>query len=153
MAQSLLSGAVDASAAQSKPEDTIRQLREELALERAKRQVLEEGLGSLRSVLTPLYRGLAAVFGELDVLPGAQADVSLSGPNDRTSAVWDSWKSKLGGYSAKAIDALLLHGSMTQAQLRIHVGCATSSVPNIVMALNKAGLIEKDGKKVRLKQL
>jgi DNA-binding MarR family transcriptional regulator len=69
------------------------------------------------------------------------------------SAVWESWKQKLGPMPAKAIDALLMHGALTQTQLRIHVGCAAGSISDLVYRLNKAGIINKNGGKISLKEL
>jgi DNA-binding Lrp family transcriptional regulator len=54
---------------------------------------------------------------------------------------------------AKAIDALLMHGALTQTQLRIHVGCAAGSISDLVYRLNKAGIINKNGGKISLKEL
>jgi transcription initiation factor IIE alpha subunit len=67
--------------------------------------------------------------------------------------VWDSWKGKMSGSAAKAIDALLLHGEMTAEQLRIHLGCATRTCYNIIGELNKAKLINKNGGRISLKEL
>jgi hypothetical protein len=126
----------------------LRELEQQLREERKKTHALEVGVAQLRQVLEPLFRGLQMVFGEIDSM------VSQSQPQPRkTSAAWDSWKQKLGGQTAKAIDALLLHGSLTQTQLRIHIGCARGSVPGIVYQLNKAGLINKDGNQISLKDI
>jgi hypothetical protein len=129
----------------------VRQLEETLEDERMKATSVVSGVRELRTVLAPLHNALKRVFGEMDILPIDHAPLPSFFP--QKSVVWESWKQKLGGYTAKAIDALLLHGALTRTQLRIHVGCATSSVPSIVSALNKAGLINKDGKKISLKEL
>lgn len=108
-------------------------------------------LGALRRQLGPLYSALQMVFGELD-----SAGVSDAGPsapsNDRTKAVWDSWKGKMGA-AAKVIDALLLHGEMNTQQLAIACGVDRTTIPAYVMKLNKAGLINKNGGRFSLKQL
>lgn len=100
----------------------------------------------------PLYRGLQEVFGELDVSGITDTEPGHSSANH---AVWDQWKVKLGANSllAKAIDSLLLHKELNRTQLRIQLGCATGSVTNVIVALNKAGLINKNGGKISLKQL
>jgi hypothetical protein len=118
-----------------------------------------EGSRDLRRVLLPLYTALQKVFGEIDVMSVPEAAVGGGEPaaqwlDPRKRQVWEAWKTKLPGIPAKMIDALLVHGSLNQTQLRIHAQCARSSVPNAVMALNRAGLINKSGDgKISLKEL
>ena len=120
----------------------------DLRNERTKNAVVDEGLMELRAILSPLYQGIGKVLGEIRVT-GAASDAVAP----RTSAVWDSWKEKLSGSAAKAIDTLLLHGEMTAEQLRIHLGCATRTCYNIIGELNKAKLVNKNGGKISLKEL
>ena len=131
--------------------DAVRErdeLRQEIRDERQKNAAIERGVQELRAVLSPLYSGLRHIFGEIEAM-GATS-VSLE---PQKKAVWEDWKQKLGGLPAKAIEALLIHGEMNRAQLRIQVGCATRSVTDIVYKLNQAGLINKNGGKISLKQL
>ncbi|HET6220157.1 MAG TPA: hypothetical protein VFE27_24225 [Acidobacteriaceae bacterium] len=131
--------------------EQLRDLEKQLRDERKKTHALEVGVAQLRQVLEPLFRGLQMVFGEIDAL---DIEARQSHPQaQKSSAAWESWKQRLGGQTAKAIDALLLHGSLTQTQLRIHIGCARGSVPGIVYQLNKAGLINKDGNQISLKDI
>lgn len=127
--------------------EQLRAAREELAIERSRESGVEEGVAQLRQALAPLKEGLDRIFGILPVSTG----LAMAVP--KNSAAWESWKQRLGGQPAKAIDALLVHGALTQTQLRIHVGCAQGSVPGIVYALNKAGVINKNGGKISLKEL
>jgi DNA-binding MarR family transcriptional regulator len=91
------------------------------------------------------------VFGHLDdMLPSSTSAPTVS---DNKREVWESWKQKLGGLTAKAIDVLMLHGPMNQAQLRIQLACAQRSVTNVIAALNKAALINKVDGKISLKEL
>jgi hypothetical protein len=129
----------------------IADLEDELRLERMKTAQFEKGLHQLRTVLNPLYTALGHVYGEIDSLGVNPSPANA--PDGRIAAVWDNWKRKLGGHTAKAIDALLLHGAMNQTQLRIQLGCATGTVTNVVSALNKAGLINKADGKISLKNL
>lgn len=129
----------------------IAELREELRQERGKANQVESGAAALRVFLRPLHSALLQVFGEMDNM-GVSAS-SSSVPDSRVAAIWADWKQKFPGHPSKAIDALLLHGSMTQGQLRIAVGCATGTISNVVSILNKAGLINKNGGKISLKEL
>lgn len=129
-------------------EASLRQANTELARVRRESQT---ALAALRKQLTPLYRALQSVFGELDA---AQVDASESlAMSARTSAAMQQWKEKLGKGPAKAIDALLLHGSMTRKQLAIATGYTPQNITNIIVALNKASLITKDGDRVTLRSL
>lgn len=122
---------------------------EALRQERAKSHAIEHGVGELRTALNPLYQALQHVFGEIETMGVTET----MGSDPRKKAIWDSWKQKLPSGEGRAIDALLLHGSMTTAQLRIHVGCASRTAQNIVVALKSKGLIVKDGGQIKLKQL
>lgn len=134
-------------------QDEIRRLENCLRIEQSRNSQLGVGVQELRTILNPLYLALQAVFGELDPLT-TSSSVSSSGMlSPQAKAAWDNWKSKLGGLPSRFIDALMLHGPMTQTQLRIAVGCAARSVTNVVYTLNKAGLINKSGGKISLKEL
>ena len=134
--------------------DEIRQLRRELS--EARREVARardesnRAMSALRKQLNPLYRALQAVFGELDA---AHVDDAAPATNARTSAVWESWKARLPGRPAQAIDALLLHGPMNSTQIGIAIGMHRNNVPVVMHKLNKAGLIDKQGNKYALKTL
>ncbi len=135
--------------------EEIRDLREQLRdaqreVAMAKREAAR-ALGNLRKQLNPLYQALQMVFGELD---SVDENEPLTAPvNPRTSAVWESWKSKLPGRTAQIIDALLLHGEMNSTQLAIAIGIHRNNVPQLIFKLNKAGLIDKNGNKYSLKKL
>lgn len=118
-------------------------------VQRERRQTAT-AVGSLRRQLTPLYRALQGLFGELDQLSEGDAP---SAPTDaRVAAVWASWKSKMGTASV-VIDALLLHGEMNTQQLAIACGKDRTTIPAYIMKLNKAGLINKNGNRFSLKPL
>jgi len=130
----------------------ITELEQELANERAENIHRERSVEELRTALTPLYRGLQGVFGHIETI-GRSGGGGAAPVPDSTRQVWESWKQKLGGLTAQAIDVLLLHGAMNQTQLRLQLRCASRSVTNIVGALNKAGLINKVDGKIALKEL
>lgn len=130
----------------------LREAREELAQERAKGGQVERGALALRTVLTPLYGALQHIFGETDAM-------GLSGPpadthSPQKSAVWEDWKSRLGGMAAKAIDALLLHRELNTDQLMIHLRTSRrQTAHDTVFKLNQAGIINKRDGKISLKEL
>jgi hypothetical protein len=127
----------------------LAEVEEELTRERNKNRTIEAGAEKLRNILDPLVNALAAIYGRMEAI-----GIDGSAPaNDSKREVWESWKQKLGGLTAKAIDVLMLHGPMNQTQLRIQLACASRSVTNIVGALNKAGLINKVDGKIALKEL
>lgn len=129
----------------------------ELRAERRKNTSMQTGVVKLRTILSPLYQALGMVFGEVEMMGvsgSAESSAQSESTSDpRTKAVWDSWKAKLPSGEGKAIDALLLHGTMTTAQLRIHIGCASRTAQNIVVSLKSKGLIVRDGPQISLKEL
>jgi hypothetical protein len=139
-------------------EDEVRDLKNELKhalaeTAQAKRES-SRALAALRRQLSPLYRALQEVFGELDAAGIEDAGSSGSAAaNPRTSAVWESWKSRMPGGPAKIIDALLLHSEMNTQQLAIATGVHRNSIPAMIYKLNKAGLLNKNGGRFSLKAL
>ena len=130
----------------------------ELHKERQKTRQMERGLVELRRQLTPLYRALQSVFGELDATGVEVGNASASphdvaAPDARVKAVWDSWKSRLGDGCAKVIDALQLHGPMNTQQLAVVTGYHRTTIPTYIYKLNKAGLLNKTGGLFSLKQI
>ena len=136
--------------------EQLRQAQEALAIERSRNAQTDKGMKQLRSILAPLHGALGAVFGELDAM-GIGSDASQGNftpaPDARKAAIWESWKKKFPGTPARFIEALLLHGELTQTQLRIHAQCAQGSVAGVVSTLWKAGLISKNGGKISLKDV
>lgn len=136
-----------------------RDLRQQLLDARAdatrSRRDLVQAVAALRKQLTPLYRSLQGVFGDMEAFGDAEPMTSAGGPIDgRVAAVWASWKNKLGGTVAKGIDALLLHGELDTAQLAIAAGLDKRTVTNtVVYKLHGAGLINKNNGRFSLKQL
>lgn len=116
----------------------------------AARREAGHALGGIRKQLTPLYRALQAVFGELDA---AGVDEGGAAPDSRTDAIWQSWKSRLGPQCGKIIDALLLQPDMNTTQLAIAIGTNRNNIPSLIFKLNKAGLINKSGGRFSMKSL
>lgn len=131
----------------------IRELRIQLTREQERSSAVEEGASRLRGALSPLYVALQQVFGDLDAMGIEDSGGKQSAPTTAKSAVWESWKLKLGGKVAQAIDVLALHGEMNARQLRLHLQCGNDYVYQVVSKLNTNGLINKNGGKISLKQL
>jgi hypothetical protein len=137
----------------SDAETRIADLEAELVRERAKSRQVERGAQQLRSVLSPLYQALGAVFGEMDAA-GMDDSSPVPTPGKSPSPVWESWKSRLGGASSRIIDILLMHGELNQEQIRIHIGTnRKQTIYDAIAKLNKAGIINKRDGKVSLKEL
>lgn len=139
-------------------EAEVEALRSELsqakfAITQAQREATR-ALSALRRQLTPLYRALQGVFGELDAA-GVEATESheTTKPDSRTAAVWNAWKSRMPGQPAKIIDALLLHSDLNQQQISVATGIPKGTIPGLISKLNKAGLLNKNGGRLSLKQL
>ena len=138
--------------------DEIRLLRAEVARSQREaqdaRREASRALSALRRQLTPLYQALQAVFGELDAAGVEEGPLSslATSADPRVSAVWASWKSRLGA-AGKLIDALLLHGEMNTQQLAIATGLHRTTIPKHIYTLNRAGLLNKNGGRFSLKHL
>ena len=125
------------------------------------REDADRALANLRRQLSPLYRALQMVFGELDaagVTEPAAASIGAATPppagtDPRIAAIWDSWKARLGPGCARIIEALLLHPELNTTQLAIAGGMNRNTVPNLIYKLNQAGLINKTSGRFSLKAL
>lgn len=129
--------------------DLRRQLNDALNDVSQLRRENDRAVASLRKQLSPLYRALQGVFGDMEAFGGDDAPAASS----RTSAVWESWKARMPGRTAQVIDALLLHGSMNSTQIGIAIGIHRNNVPPLIHKLKTAGLIDKNGNQYALKQL
>ena len=161
MSMSILSPLPDPTKALRDLERENYRLREELSTkedelrrEKLKTVTMERGVARLREALTPVYSGLQMIFGEIEATGVHGESVSSSnGMDPRKAAVWEDWKRKMPGIPARFIEALMLHGELTQNQLRLHAKCAQGSVAGVVSQLWKAGLINKNGGRISLKEL
>jgi len=138
----------------------LRRERDDAQVEaRRAREDAARALTALRRQLQPLYRALQAVFGEIDAaglaesMPLDPGSASASASDPRVSAIWQSWKTRLGPQCGKVIDALLLQPGMNTTQLAIAVGTRRQNIPNLIFKLNQAGLIDKNGGRFSLKEL
>ena len=162
MSLSILSPLPDPTKRLRELETENRQLREqledkedELRRERRKTATMEQGISRLREALTPVYGGLQMIFGEIEAtgVTGAGGTGTVNSPDSRVTAVWESWKQRLGEGPSKVIDALLLHREMNTQQLAIATGYHRTSIPAFIHKLNKAGLLNKNSGRFSLKEL
>jgi phosphoribosylanthranilate isomerase len=151
------------------PDDAVRLRREIAGLEQELQKARDEAavakqsaadavhaIRALRQQLEPLYKSLKMVFGEISRVEAARVDgpqrtVDSRDPNKQ--AVWDAWKSRLGGNAAKLIDALLTHHSMTSTQLAIATGINPKNIAQVIYKVNKAQLLNKNGRDFSLKEI
>lgn len=133
-------------------EAKVARLDEALRLERIKTGQIEHGVRELRHLLSPLYKALQTVFGEMDEM-GVQGRASM--PDDRIRKAWAKWVEHFGSSSvvARFIEAFLEHGELDSDQLNILTKCGKSNVPTYIHRLKKADLIRKNGTKFSLKEL
>lgn len=151
----LLNGAVQAPDTRDQQirelKTRVIELEDELATERRRQARVLSAANEVKATLAPLYGGLKKLFGDFEDM-GASGDVAPQSSAPQKSVLWESWKDKLGGLPAKAIDVLLLHGEMSAAQLRIHLHCRLNSVYDAMSKMKKAGIISKNNGKYSLKQ-
>lgn len=128
-------------------------LDEALRQERNRVGAIEAGARDLRHTLTPLYRALQKVFGDLDEM-GVEAGYSASNAASPQSEAWELWKQKLPGFPSRMIDALLKHGELSVAQLVVAAQCPRKqTIYDAASKMQKLGLLNSSGGKYSLKQL
>lgn len=130
----------------------LSKLDEALRLERNKNGQVEAGARELRRVLSPLYRALQAVFGELDEM-GVAEIAPQAQPASVSAARWQPIMNKLGGNRAKFIQALLDFGPSTASQVRAAMAITRmQSVYDVAHQLMKLGVVVKRGEQYSLKE-
>lgn len=138
--------------------EELRLAKLELAKSKSENESVLIGVRELRSLLSPLYRGLRLTFGEMESLPiPVESSTSNNGSSAATNpklAIWRKWIEKFGdSFKGKMISTLLEHGPMNTAQLRVPMGCSAQTVINTYNNLRKDGLISKNGGMYSLKEL
>lgn len=141
-------------------EAKVAELEADLVRERAKSKTVERGVQKLRQQLSPLHQALGMVFGEIEAMGIEERSPESFGKSEvidpRKVRAWDDWKQKMGASSAaaKIIDFLMIHGELTQTQMRIHLGTnRMQTVYDACSKLNKAQILNKNGDKFSLKEL
>jgi hypothetical protein len=133
--------------------DRIQSLEIELAEERRRTSSDPRfmiGLHALRKELSPLFEALQVVFGYLDAIApssnGAQVD-------DRQARVLERWKQELGSACASVIDVIRDRPGITVSQIAMAAHKSPRTIQNIIVTINKAGLIDKSGRHISLRKL
>lgn len=130
-------------------------LREQLSAEQRKNRTLERSVAEIRRQLGPLHNALRGLFGEIELLdiPTESAQPQTAA-DDRKTKLWQPWIDKFGdNLQGKMLRALLDHGPMTAAQLRVPMQCSQQSIYNAYDRLVKLGLVSSSGGKYHLKEL
>lgn len=135
----------------------LRRARDDAEVEATRaREDANRALSMLRKQLSPLYRALQAVFGELDAA-GVTDQSPIGGANgsagSATDPRWDSWKNRLGPNCAKVIDVLLLGGEMTVTGISLTAKMGKNTVYQATSKMGQAGILVRNGGKFSLKQL
>jgi chromosome segregation ATPase len=112
-------------------------------------------LKTLKKLLSDPYKVLQVIMGELEIVEVDDDDDSNAtvrrGGND---AVWDKWKSDLGGACAKIISALQERGELSASQLRVAAQTPrTQTIYDATSRMFKLGLLNRNGGKYSLKEL
>jgi hypothetical protein len=111
-------------------------------------------LRPIRRQLEPFFNALQVLFGQLDAAGVESApSANVGAPTSRSAMVWEVWKKKLPGKPADIIQALLEHGEMSVAQIRVAAQCGQQTVYDVTTRLHRLGLINRNGGRYSLKEL
>lgn len=149
MNQPLLEGRVEPSA-DDDLRDRVAELENEVASLRHEIKTMgRENAKVIARLLSPLWKALEPIFGELADVGVAEA----APPNSRATA-WESVKARLQPRHRQVIDVLLLQGEMTRRQISSAIQMNYNNCTNNVIGplLRQGWLIEVGGK-IALKQL
>ena len=128
--------------------EEIAKLREDNNRLSAEVSKLRSVIGALRTHLEPDFRTLQALFSDLNAATpsnGLHAD----------REIWEPWKQKLGKRPGMMIEALLQRGELTRTQLATLTEQSPNSggYANNLSVLNRNGLLERNGDKLRLRKI
>lgn len=139
----------------------IETLKRELEDERRKGKSAASAIKAIQKHFKAEFMVLRAVFGEIEAIglgdddvPAQRSGGSLHTPLD--SSRYAPWKEKFKGQTAAAIDILVMYeAGLTRKQLAsfLKVAPGSGTLTDVIYKLNRAELIEKDGKVVRLRRI
>lgn len=129
----------------------------ELIKLRGEHQRLLTAVNYLREQLDPLYIGLRAIFGQIDLvsdgIPSRSSTTASQPLGQSANPKWESWKQKFPGRGAEMISLLLLHEEMSTAQLVAALKCRRQAVYEIAAKLGQAGLVSNNNGRYRLREI
>ena len=135
----------------AEPVDELAELREEVSDLRERLDTLERSYQEDRDRIGGLFYNLRAAFvGNGDM--SASPPQSSGSPTPHNQDAWRAWKQQLPGPCAKVIDALLIQ-PLTQSQLITYCKMHYTTVSKTLSILKRNGLVEHDGKLLKLKRL
>lgn len=126
-------------------EDETLALRRQLEDAQRENARLLRTVQNLRTILNPLYHGLRAIFGEIELGIGEEMASAGRRESGDVDPRWESYKSQFPGVPSKIIDALLIHGSMQITHLARLLKIANSTLYHAGDKLNSAGAITRSG--------
>lgn len=137
-------------------EDENLSLRRDLEDITAGRDRATRAIRSLQSALGPVYRGLRAIFGDIELAVGeesaASATAPASGHSNSADPRWQNFKDQFPGVPAMIIEALLIHGAMGMTNLSALLKRAYGTTKNAAYKLKSAGAVTIDRGNVSLKR-
>lgn len=149
----LLEGQVDNRDAviedlQQQVHDLKRDLRDTQGELSAAKRANVQAVAALKKELSPLYRALQSLFGELDKFDVESFDGRAGGDK------WEAVKVRLAPRLREAIDILLIQGTMRRTQLANALKMDYSNcTKNVIGVLIRQGWVVDSGGQLSLKQL
>lgn len=132
---------------------SLRRANEDLTEEKER---LARTIKNLQTTLNPIYRGLRALFGEIELAVGEEMPTPSSMPNGGQHVVsdprWQNYKNQFPGVPAKIIDALLIHAAMSVTNLAGLLRCDRRTIYAAEAKLRKAGATTLNGGLFSLKR-
>jgi len=139
----------------SQLKDELRRAKAELQKEQIKSQQALNAMTALRQMLNPFHRLLRGIFGEIEVVLGAdvsQPSSATGGPIAQSDPKWESWKGRLPGRPAAIIDLLLIHKDMSAQQIASALHCGKDAVyQTMSKVLGRAGIVSNQNGRYSLK--
>jgi hypothetical protein len=138
--------------------DQVLTLRRELEDAHRDNERLSRSIANLRTTLNPLYRGMRALFGEIELAVGEEQGASVSANEPASLAAsaldprWQSFKNTFPGTGSEIIDALLVHGELKLTNLVTLIRHHYNTIQSAAVKLKAAGAINYSNGTLSLKR-
>lgn len=130
-------------------EQRVRDLERELADKDQQidqsRHLVEQGARSLRRALSPVYKALQQVFGDIDTLVPEARGAAPSQDPVLGAPYWDTWKSRVSPAAGRVIDLLRATPNMNQSQISAAVKMDPRTVSKSLGQLRSVGVLRSNG--------